>query len=394
MSIIQTGSIQGPESTDYEITMPAGAHINLSGTLSVGSTGQISFPKGTTAERPASPTAGMARINTSTSKFEYYNGSSWLTFPKTLDGSSANSAAPSAAYLFNNGVVTSGSGFYWIDTANAGPQQVWCDFDTLDADGLSGWMLVAAFEQGFRWGGDGQNISTTSNQIGPTSSGSYPVSSNFGDQLISKFRVTASSNIETDLGTNAVADWYYNWNTEIEWKKVWSPAAGVTQHYLSNGSNPNVQRTSLRKFDNSYNLKWQYNNPEHKYNNITDYGYQNSRVDTADYSYGSVGGNSAPAAGFFDVWTALTTPNNQFEWFHVGRSATYTSRSSGDADGTLAIPVDGSATDTTGQDVDQNVSAKVGNDDGGDWGGAATSATSASGNNGAITNTPLWWWIK
>ena len=36
-----------------------------------------------------------------------------------------------------------------------------CDFDTLDQDGNSGWMLVASFAEGYRWGGDGQNILTT-----------------------------------------------------------------------------------------------------------------------------------------------------------------------------------------------------------------------------------------
>ena len=43
---------------------------------------------------------------------------------------------------------------------------------------------------------------------------------------------------------------------------------GVFQVY--NGGNPNVQRTCIRKFDNSYNLRWTYNRPDHKYNNISD----------------------------------------------------------------------------------------------------------------------------
>jgi hypothetical protein len=264
MSFLQTGSIQGPESNDFKINMPPTATLNVAGTLSMGSTGQITFPKGTTAQRPASPTAGMARINTSTSKFEYYNGTNWITFPKTLDGSSAGSAAPSAAYLFENDIITSGKGLFWIDTANGGPQQVYCDFDTLDEDGLSGWMLVGAFSEGYRWGGKGQNILTTSNTIDANSKSSYPVSSNFGDQFIKKFRVTSNADVTSDLGTAAAADYYYAWNSAIEWKKVWSPAAGITQHYLSNGSSPNVQRTSLRKFDFSYNLKWQYKNNAHK----------------------------------------------------------------------------------------------------------------------------------
>ena len=151
---------------------------------------------------------------------------------------------------------------------------------------------------------------------------------------------------------------------------------------------------SIRKFDNSYNIRWGYNNPNHKYNNITDYGYTNSRTDTAEYSYGVVGSGNAPVNGWFNVWDALSTGGNQFEWFYVGRSANYSARSSGDTDGTLAIPTNGSGIDLTGQDNDSNIGAKVGNDDNTNWGGATTDGSSNAGNNGAITTTPLWWWIK
>lgn len=40
-------------------------------------TGGMYLPVGTTAQRPASPATGMMRYNTTTSKVEYYNGSSW-----------------------------------------------------------------------------------------------------------------------------------------------------------------------------------------------------------------------------------------------------------------------------------------------------------------------------
>ena len=38
---------------------------------------QLTLPRGTTAQRPASPTAGMIRYNTTTSIGEYYDGSQW-----------------------------------------------------------------------------------------------------------------------------------------------------------------------------------------------------------------------------------------------------------------------------------------------------------------------------
>jgi hypothetical protein len=40
-------------------------------------TSAIKLPVGTTAERPATPVAGDARFNSTTSKLEFYNGSSW-----------------------------------------------------------------------------------------------------------------------------------------------------------------------------------------------------------------------------------------------------------------------------------------------------------------------------
>lgn len=41
------------------------------------STGGLFLPRGTTEQRPASPTTGMMRFNTTTNAVEVYNGSSW-----------------------------------------------------------------------------------------------------------------------------------------------------------------------------------------------------------------------------------------------------------------------------------------------------------------------------
>jgi hypothetical protein len=41
------------------------------------STGALTVPSGTTAQRPASPTKGMLRYNTTTSKLEIYLDSNW-----------------------------------------------------------------------------------------------------------------------------------------------------------------------------------------------------------------------------------------------------------------------------------------------------------------------------
>ncbi|GHT60244.1 hypothetical protein AGMMS50239_08820 [Bacteroidia bacterium] len=42
--------------------------------------GAVVLPAGTDAERPSAPATGSIRYNTSSSKFEGYNGSAWVTF--------------------------------------------------------------------------------------------------------------------------------------------------------------------------------------------------------------------------------------------------------------------------------------------------------------------------
>ena len=47
---------------------------------SISSTGTFKLPRGTTAQRPGSPSAGMARFNTSLNYTEVYNGAAWVRF--------------------------------------------------------------------------------------------------------------------------------------------------------------------------------------------------------------------------------------------------------------------------------------------------------------------------
>jgi hypothetical protein len=51
--------------------------FTASGTASFTSTGAVKVTTGTTAQQPGSPTAGMFRFNTTTVKFEGYNGTVW-----------------------------------------------------------------------------------------------------------------------------------------------------------------------------------------------------------------------------------------------------------------------------------------------------------------------------
>jgi hypothetical protein len=53
--------------------------LTASADSSFTSTGALAISKGTTAQRPASPTSSMLRFNTTTAEFEGYNGTAWAS---------------------------------------------------------------------------------------------------------------------------------------------------------------------------------------------------------------------------------------------------------------------------------------------------------------------------
>ena len=115
----------------------AGGNIGIGGntspgcSLDIGSrTDAIALPKGTTAQRPASPSSGMGRFNTEISKTEFYNGTVWVTVGGTGDGSTSSSPASSAKAI-KAAVGNPTSGVYWLQVANVNggnPFQCYCDF--------------------------------------------------------------------------------------------------------------------------------------------------------------------------------------------------------------------------------------------------------------------------
>ncbi len=108
----------------------------------INDTGFIQLPAGTTAQRPASPTQGMSRYNTSFSKTEFYDGSTWrdvTTGLPMLDGSSSTLAAASAMDIKRlTGTNTNGS--YWINLPTVGATQIYCIMDSAYDGG--GWMMI------------------------------------------------------------------------------------------------------------------------------------------------------------------------------------------------------------------------------------------------------------
>lgn len=69
-------------------------------------TGAITGASGSTVERPAAPTAGMMRWNTTTSVFEYYSGTEWLS-PLTNAAAYMTAFAPTGRLTLETGVPVS-----------------------------------------------------------------------------------------------------------------------------------------------------------------------------------------------------------------------------------------------------------------------------------------------
>ena len=300
------------------------------------------------------------------------------------DGSSSDRAAASARAIkrVNPNAL---SGLYWIKNPTTGAAfQVYCDMVTCDEDGETGWMLVASWSTPSSW--------TLSANTSAATFSTVPLncaSSNFGDFPMTRFRVHCAGGPGA-VADQSQADWYYNWRTTLRWKEVWAPDGSNYQYYLSTGTNPAVPRCSLKPFNGSYNLKFRYSNPNHRFNNISDYGYTNTPNGDGT---ANIGGSNAGTSGFCNYWRCLTTPGYAFGAYNLSYTGDFVAGTAPGSDGTLGIPQSGAGTDTTGQDVDNNIAAKIGYDDAAAWAAATTAAGTSVGNNG-VANTALYWWIK
>jgi len=89
----------------------------------VNDTGFLQVPSGTTAQRPASPSNGMMRYNTTLGVLEAYASNSWVTIGAQL-GTQSNPAT-SATQLKNAGTTTNGVYYY---TLSSGTVPLYTDF--------------------------------------------------------------------------------------------------------------------------------------------------------------------------------------------------------------------------------------------------------------------------
>ena len=236
----------------------------------------ISLPTDTTANRP-SPSAGMIRHNTSFGCTEFYDGTKWVVtgFP----GDSAANPASSGVQLYNLGMR--GKGFFWLNSPNGGVVLNFVDLDTVDQDGVAGWILVAQFPYSSNWQAVGRSTRKTLNpydnslnESGQNDEYTRQWSANWGDYTINRFRVHNAQYI-SQTGSNSQADWYYHYSTACTWKQVWSWADG-NYNYMndtsgdnagnrnasfhsgwpdpSNSNSANIPRCCLRGFNYAYNL--------------------------------------------------------------------------------------------------------------------------------------------
>jgi len=109
----------------------------------INDTGFIQLPGGTTAQRPASPTVGMCRYNTTNSQNEYYAADSkWRDIStglitKDIGLSAAQSASSLEEILESNPSASEGA--YWL-TTNGATYRTYCRFNWLGKDWH--WVLI------------------------------------------------------------------------------------------------------------------------------------------------------------------------------------------------------------------------------------------------------------
>jgi hypothetical protein len=244
-----------------------------------------------------------------------------------------------------------GNGLYYINPGGklAAPIQVYVDFTTPDAQGETGWMLVASFTTDYTWGLDS---TSTAAVLGSTAVNAF--SANFGNYVVNDFRVHAAPSVDSG-GTNSSGDWYYHRKEGVEWKKWWSEAnSGL--YPRSTAINPSV-RDGLIGFDYSHNIKFNYTNTAHKSNGLSD------------------------APGSVAYWDVLTTAGNTMSIQSLA------------SDGTLGWSHN---LTNTGQDIVSQHSI-VGYDDGNivaRYGDAFDTADVGNGSGGTSETTKLWLWVK
>jgi hypothetical protein len=100
-----------PTAIAFQVTATGSAtpselmRLTSAGNLILSGTGAIQLPVGNTGQQPSPSVQGMLRFNTTTSRFEFYNGSGWINHVKTA-GDTMTGTLTAPALLGTTGAAT------------------------------------------------------------------------------------------------------------------------------------------------------------------------------------------------------------------------------------------------------------------------------------------------
>ena len=134
MSTVKANNLQGGGGVNRNnkaaIQLSGSATLNVNGDFEMDNSANVVVPIGSEEQRPASPSAGQVRVNTTagTGTLEGYNGTEWvsLTAPPSqpVAGSSSDNPAESCYDMKQNDNITQ-NGFYLINSSGSA-QLTWC----------------------------------------------------------------------------------------------------------------------------------------------------------------------------------------------------------------------------------------------------------------------------
>lgn len=133
-----TATVAG--TADFQGVITVAGSATFGGAVVVNTSGALTLPEGTTAERPAVPASGDIRFNTDLTQFEGYNGTAWGSLGG--GGGGAVGSGTNAVFYENDTTVT---GSYTITTGKnamtAGPITVLSGV-TVTVPSGSSWTVV------------------------------------------------------------------------------------------------------------------------------------------------------------------------------------------------------------------------------------------------------------
>tara|TARA_Y100000004_G_scaffold100623_1_gene112758 strand:+ start:4524 stop:6188 length:1665 start_codon:yes stop_codon:yes gene_type:complete len=105
MSTVQVSNLHGSSRNARRISLQGTDHLNVNGGLTLGSDAMLKFPRGTTLERPSSPSAGDIRFNTDYNLLELYNGTNWVYLTQVPPQPAPIPATSSSVPFIEDGLV-------------------------------------------------------------------------------------------------------------------------------------------------------------------------------------------------------------------------------------------------------------------------------------------------